>query len=438
MLVHRFVNCRTCGRLTVAVGVRLLDRMDELPHQIRLPSEIPRVEPLPPSIDVIRARRETPGCETVLHLNNAGASLMPDCVVEAVANHLRLEAEIGGYEAAERAERPLSRAYDAIAGLIGAERDEIALTENGTRAWDMLFYAQPFAPGDRILTGVSEYGSNYLAFLQVARRAGVQIEVIPNDESGQLSIAALEAAIDDRVKLISLTHVPTNGGLVNPAAAVGRVARAAGIPYLLDAVQSVGQMPIDVRAIGCDMLTATGRKFLRGPRGTGFLYVRRELAERLEPPFIDQGSAMWLAPEEYQLRAGAGRFESWEGNIAGRIGLCVAVEYARTWGLDLIAARVRGLAGRLRAMLGELRGVTVRDLGQDRCAIVTFTVDGADLDDVREQLREQGINISVSRAHQTRLDMDARGFTALLRASVHYYNTDAELARFCAAIANLA
>ena len=158
----------------------------------------------------------------------------------------------------------------------------------------------------------------------------------------------------------------------------------------------------------------------------------------MEPPFIDQGSATWLAPEEYQLRAGAGRFESWEGNIAGRIGLCVAVEYARTWGLDLIAARVRGLAGRLRAMLGELRGVTVRDLGQDRCAIVTFTVDGADPDDVREQLREQGINISVSRAHQTRLDMDARGFTALLRASVHYYNTDAELARFCAAIANLA
>jgi selenocysteine lyase/cysteine desulfurase len=378
-------------------------------------------------IDVERARRETPGCAHVTHFDNAGSALPPACVLDAVIGHLRLEARIGGYEAAAQAHDRVERVYDAAAALLHAAPDEIAIVENATRAWDMAFYAFPLGPGDRILTTVAEYGSNYLAYLHVTRRTGAVIEVVPNDDTGQISVEALKRAIDARVKLISITHVPTNGGLVNPAAAVGQVAREAGIPYLLDACQSVGQMPIDVDAIGCDVLSVTGRKFLRGPRGTGLLYVRRRLLERLEPPFLDVHAARWTARDRYEIRLDARRFENWETNHATKIGLAVAVDYARGWGLEAIRDRVYGLAATLRERLASLPGIDVRDLGAERCGIVTFTTAGWTASEVKAALAAHAVNVSVSSRSSTLLDMDARGLTEVVRASVHYYNTEEEV-----------
>jgi len=387
-----------------------------------------------PPFDVARARRETPGCAHVVHFNNAGAALMPQGVLDAVMGHLQLEARMGGYEAAEQQSGVIDGVYQSLATLIGCATDEIAVVENATRAWDMAFYGVPLRAGDRILTGAAEYVSNYLAMLQVAQRTGAEIVVVPNDESGQVSVDALADRIDGRVKLIALTHVPTNGGLVNPAAAVGKVARAAGVLYLLDACQSVGQMPIDVTAIGCDLLTSTGRKFLRGPRGTGFLYVRRGVLEQLTPPFIDVHAARWVARDRYELRADARRFENWETNYAGKVGLGAAAEYALAWGLDAIQARVTGLARELRTNLANVPGVGVHDLGREPCAIVTFTVAGVPADDVRAALSAQAINVSTSTAPNNRLDMEPRGLRDLVRASVHYYNDEEEVVRLVRAV----
>lgn len=388
-------------------------------------------------IDVVRARRDTPGCEHLLHFNNAGAALMPRPVVDAVTIHLRREAEMGGYEAADFAHDATERVYAAAAHLIGCRPDEIALIENATRAWDMAFYSIPFLPGDRILTSVSEYASNYIAYLQTSRRTGAVIEVIPNDAYGQVSIDALKGLLDERVKLISITHVPTNGGLVNPAAAIGMVAREAGIPYLLDACQSVGQMPIDVDAIGCDMLSATGRKFLRAPRGTGFLYVRRSMLERLEPPFLDLHAAEWVSTDRYVIRADARRFENWERNYAAILGLGAALDYALSWGVGNTWARITRLADTLRSRLSGLPGVTLCDLGEQKCGIVTFTLAGWDPEKIRRRMAAQKINVSVSAIEDTRIDMAARGLDHMVRASVHYYNDESEIDRFCDSLSRL-
>jgi selenocysteine lyase/cysteine desulfurase len=385
-------------------------------------------------IDVERLRAETPGAGHVVHLNNAGSALPPLAVLNAVVGHLQLEAQIGGYEAEAAATERIKGTYAAIARMLGCATDEIALVENATRAWDMAFYALAFQPGDRILTARAEYASNVIAFLQVARRTGAVVETVPDDETGQLDVAALERMVDRRVKLIALTHVPTNGGLVNPAPEVGQIARRHGIPFLLDACQSAGQMPLRVDQLGCDLLSATGRKFLRGPRGTGFLYVRRELLERLEPPFLDLHAATWTAPDRYEIRPDARRFENWESYVAGRVGLGVAVAYALKLGLDAIRDRIVTLADELRSRLAAVPGVTVRDLGRNKCGIVSFTVAGRAPQMVERALRSERINVSVSNAASTRFDMDARGLDEVVRASVHAYNTEAELDRLVEAL----
>ncbi len=385
-------------------------------------------------LDIARLRAETPGCAHVLHFNNAGAALPTARTLQAMQDHLRLEAEIGGYEAHDRNEAAIEAFYDQTARLLNCRPAELAFVENATRAWDMAFYSLRFAAGDRILTSVSEYVSNFIAFLQVARRTGATVEVVPDDEHGQMDVAALARMIDRRVRLIAVTHVPTQGGLVQPAAAIGRVARQAGVPFLLDACQAAGQIPLDVDVLGCDMLSGTGRKYLRGPRGTGFLYLRHGLLERLEPPFLDLHAAQWLSRTEFRMRDDARRFENWECFYAGKLGLAVAIEQYLALGPAAVQARIYALAAALRQRLGAIAGVTVRDLGVERCGIVTLTKNGLDATAMRDALRAQAINTSVSAIGSARLDFEHRQLESVLRASIHYYNTEDEIERFAAAI----
>jgi selenocysteine lyase/cysteine desulfurase len=388
--------------------------------------------------DVARARAETPGCADLIHLNNAGAALQPARVTDTVVDHLRAEALRGGYEVAEAAGPALAATYDSIARLLNADSADIALMDSATTAWQAVFYALPFGPGDRILTCRTEYTSNAIAYLQVARGTGARVEFVANDESGQLDVADLARRMDDRVRLIALTHVPSHTGLVNPAEEVGRIARDAGVPFLLDACQSAGQLPLDVERLQCDALSGTGRKFLRGPRGTGFLYVSPRLRNGLEPSRLDMHSADWTAQDRYQVRADARRFESWEYDVAGRLGLGVAVDYALSWGLPAIEARISHLAGHLRAELSQVPGVTVLDRGVRQCGIVSFTVAGRSAADVQQGLRAAAINTSIAAGNLAQYDLVPRGVTDMVRASVHYYNTVEELDRMIAETTRIA
>jgi cysteine desulfurase/selenocysteine lyase len=373
----------------------------------------------------------------LIHFDNAGASQMPRCVLETQIDHLQLEAAIGGYQSEAQRADAIASVYDSVASLINCHRDEVAIVENSSVGWMMAFYSIPFEKGDRILTAEAEYASNYLAYIQVAREKGVIVDTIPSTSDGEVCVDSLREMIDDRVKLISITHVPTNGGLVNPVHEKGSVAREHGILYIVDACQSAGQIQLDVEAIQCDVLSATSRKYLRGPRGAGFLYVSRRVLETLHPPMIDLFSAVWTDPDNYELRPDARRFENWENNYAAKLGLGRAIDYALDIGVANIETEVTRLADELRSRLSEIEGVTVRDIGKRRCGIVTFSVDGHDSYEFADRLIASNINVSVTSPNSTLIDATRRKLPSLVRSSVHYFNQDSEIETFIIAVKDI-
>ena len=388
-------------------------------------------------IDVEKVRDETRGCSNLIHFNNAGASLMPAPVADYLCDFLREEEIKGGYETRSLRNAEIENFYTSVSRLLNANPKEIAFVENATRAWDMVFYALPLGPGDKILTTVSEYGSNLIAYLHRAKQTGAEVVIVPNDNTGQIDVNALEQSIDKKTKLISISHIPTGGGLVNPAHDVGRIAKKHGIPFLLDACQSVGQMHLDVQKIGCDFLSATGRKYLRGPRGTGFLYVQEDWIERLEPPLLDQYAADLIDANAYEIRTDARRFENWERYFAGQAALGQAVDYAMELGLEAIERRVVDLAACLREGLQETGVLELTDQGVKKSGLVTFQHQRLDAEQVKALVSKQNINVSTSSGSGMKLSYLERGLDGLVRASVHYYNTAEEIKKFITAVRSL-
>lgn len=388
--------------------------------------------------EIARLRADTPGVQHVLHFNHSGSSLPPQPVLDDVIGHLNLEAQIGGYEAAARAHHELEQVYVQAAALIGSEPGEIALVENATRGWDMVVYGIPFRSGDRVVTTMAEYGSNVLALMQLQKR-GLDLVVAPNDSAGQVDLDRLSDLLDDRVRAVLVSHMPTNGGLVQPAEEIGAIVRreAPNAWYVLDACQTVGQLPLDMDVIQCDALSATSRKFLRGPRGVGFVGVRSERLDELEPPMIDQHAATWTSAGTYELVADARRLETWEFNVAARLGLGTAIRYARDIGVERIWNRIREQSWHLRRRLRELDGIELRDQGEVQGGIITFTHESLEPTAIRDHLADRCINTTVSRAASTPYDMEDRGLETVMRCSVHVITTDEEIDTFVEAVRDL-
>lgn len=388
------------------------------------------------TLDVDALRADTPGCRKVVHLNNAGAALQPEPVLRAVAEHLELEGRIGGYEAADRVRERVEEGREAVAALIGARAFNVAFMEHATTAWNTALSSIPFREGDLVLTTRNDYVSNQLAFLSLERRLGIRVERVPDDPEGGVDVRALEGEIHRRrPRLVAVTHVPTSSGLVQPVEDVGALCRARDVLYLVDACQSAGQIPLDVEAIGCDFLSATARKFLRGPRGAGFLFASdRVLDAGLEPLFPDLRGADWIAPDLYQPAPDATRFETWEFNHALLLGMGEAARYALSVGVAAMGERIRRLAGRLRESLARIEGIRVLDRGAELCGIVTASVAGVDPVALVGELRKEGIHTSAITREAALLDFDEKGVEGALRVSPHAYNTEDEVDRLMEAL----
>jgi len=391
-------------------------------------------------VDLRQLREDTPGCSGRIHLNNAGASLMPAPVLGAIRDHLDLEGRIGGYEAAAEAARDIEEAYRDVAKLLGTEARNVAFTEHATASFVQALSSFRFAPGDVIATTRNDYVSNQIQYLALASRFGVEVVRAPDAPEGGVDLHAIEEIIHRRrPKLVAVTHVPTNSGLVQDVAAIGEMCRRRDIPYLVDACQSVGQMPVHPEDIGCDFLSATSRKYLRGPRGAGFLWVSdRALDRGWEPLFPDMRGADWIEGDLYQPAPDARRFETWEFAWALVLGTGAAARYALGVGLESAGKRAAGIAGQLRERMSALDGVRVLDHGSRLGAAVTASVQGWVPQQLVLALRSRGINTSAQSRIDAVIDYDSKGVDGALRVSPHYYNTEDELDVFLEALGELA
>jgi selenocysteine lyase/cysteine desulfurase len=391
------------------------------------------------TLDLAALRADTPGCRERNHLNNAGAALMPEPVLRAIREHLDLESRLGGYEAADARRAEIAAVYDAVGTLINAAPANVALVEHATAAFVQALSAVPFRRGDAIVTTRDDYVSNQIQYLSLEARLGIEVVRVPDSDEGGVNLLALEEAVHHRrPRLVAVTHVPTSSGLVQDVESIGAICRRQRVLYLVDACQSVGQMPIDVERIGCDFLSATARKFLRGPRGAGFLYVSEAaLDEGLEPLFPDLRGADWVEEGLYQPAPDARRFETWEFAYALVLGMGEAVRYAVEVGIAPAEQRIRALAARARTGLATLPGARVLDRGRELCGIVTVSIEGQDADALVRELRTLGINTHALVRSGAVLDFDQKGVEGALRVSPHYYNTEDEVDALTEALSSI-
>lgn len=390
-------------------------------------------------MNIEQIRQDTPYCLDKLFVNSAGSSLQPTVVVAAVKNYLDKEAQLGGYTVADTNGVAIETFYEAIAKLLGTQSSNIAFTHDATDAYLKALSAIPFQKGDVVITSNDDYASNQIQFLSLQKRFGITIKRIKTLANGDIDIAHFQELITQKTpKLVAITHVPTNSGLIQNVEAIGEICYQKAILYLVDACQSVGQLVVDVQKIKCDFLSATGRKFLRGPRGTGFLYVSdRALAKGLSPLFIDGGGAVWTKEQEYQVLPTARRFQTWEKPYALMMGLTTAIQYATTIGLANIEAYNEQLMQRLKHNLAAIPNVKIFDKGAKTCNLLTFRKGDKSAPAIQKVLNEHSVFHGLSTKEWGVIDYGKKGVDWTVRLSPHYFNTLEEMDRLAEIIESI-
>lgn len=378
-------------------------------------------------LNIEKLRADTPGTQAVIHFNNAGCSLPIKDTIDIITEYLQLEATLGGYEVKNKYQHLIEEFYQEAANLINAEKNEIAIVGNASDGINKILFSIPWEKGDIILTTEVEYGNCYLNYLKLKEEKGVEIKIVPSDHDGNIFLDKMEEMISPKVKLIAVTHIPTNSGLIMPAREIGQIAKKNNILYLLDACQSVGHIPVDVKELNCDFLSTTSRKYLRGPRGMGFIYVNHKILNKLRPVTLDMVTAHWQDDKSYTLDLDIKFFEQWEKSYALVLGFSKAIAYLNELGIENTWKRIQSLSSYLRDELEKIPSIEITDIGKNQCGIVTFSLAGIDPEELVNALLKQGINLSASLRFSSVIDMDKRGLSGVCRASVHYYNTEEEI-----------
>ncbi len=375
-------------------------------------------------IDIQKIRKDTLYCEDKLFLSSAGCSLPPKSMFEKMHAYNRLEEEFGGYEIEARMASERNSFYEETAKLINCKPENISFQYSASEGFSRALSAISFKENDVILTTDDDYISNFIAFISLKKRFGIRIARCKNTETGELDLVDFEQRIViEKPVLVAITHVPTNSGLVQPVAEVGTLCKKYNILYLLDACQAVGQLVVDVQKIGCDFLNATGRKFLRGPRTSGFLFISDNVLNLgLEPLFIDRRGASWTATENYEVQKSALRFEPMERGVE-IIGLAEAVRYANEIGIQNIENYNKIIGEKLRENLSQIPNIQLLDKGSVQSNIITFNVKNKTLPEVDSYLRANKIYFSQSLKSFAIIDFTKKGVDWAIRFSPHYFNT---------------
>jgi len=391
---------------------------------------------------VEEVRKDIPFLKTgIIYLDNTATTPTPKPVIDAMLeyfNEYNANVGRGVHRATMRATEVFEAVRKKIANVINCDGDEIAYTKNATESINIVAQGLGLKSGDKVVTTVLEHHSNILPWQRLQER-GVKLEVIGATNDCLLRPEDFEAAIDKSTRLIATHQVSNSVGSIQPVEEIGKVAKENDVLFLLDAAQSVGHMPVDVRKIGCDFLAAPGHKGLLGPQGTGFLYFRKELGKELKPLLVGGGMVEEVGKDRVEFSKPPQIFDGGTPNIPGIIGLGRACDYVLDIGIERIEKRERELTESMMkiAKIGNVSVYGPTDLNK-RGGVVSFNVKGLGHHDVASMLDELEKIAVRSGHHCAQPTMKHLGVEGTVRASVHYYNLPDEVAKLVETVGKIA